>query len=179
MTMTRQPRPMIAHTLESLHAHCEEIGDCWEWQRTATFGRYPNTRHKGKTVAVRRLVLELSGIALKPKSHVITTCGCDLCINPEHLQQVTQHISMKRAGAKGRLSDPVRSAKIAATKRASPIAKLDMETVRQIRASSETTVALAARYGVSQSKISAIQHHRAWREFRNNPFAGLGARRAA
>lgn len=177
--MTQPTKPMIAHTLGSLHALCEDIGDCWEWQRSATFGRHPNTRHQGKTVIVRRLVMELSGIDLKPKSHVIPTCDNYRCINPAHLQQVTQHISMKRAGAKGLLSDPVRSAKIAATKRASPIAKLTMEQAREIRSSSETTVLLAARYGVSQGRISQIRHHLAWREFSGNPFAGLGARRAA
>ena len=45
-----------------------------------------------------------------------------------------------------------------------------------IRASSETGVAMAALYGISQGKVSAIRRHMCWRELAGNPFTGLGAR---
>lgn len=73
------------------------------------------------------------------------------------------------------MSDQVRSAKIAATKRAQ-MAKLTIEQVREIRQRTTTIVQAAEKYGVHPSKISLIRRHQIWREH-STPWAGLGARK--
>lgn len=170
-------RTTIVHTVATLHAKTIECGACWEWQlRGGNNGKTPIVRHGGKTVTVRRLMLQLSGIAIVKGTHTIATCDNHLCVNPAHLKQVSQSESMKIAGAKGLLSGPARSAKIAAKKRAQ-MARLTLEQVREIRQYTTTHAVAAATYGVHPSKIAAIRRHECWKEYHtSNPFAGLGAR---
>ncbi|MBP3980828.1 hypothetical protein J8G26_08820 [Acidovorax sp. JG5] len=174
--MSRKP-PTI-HTIESLRAKTIECGDCWEWQLCGNNGgKNPVVRHDSKTTTVRRLMLQLSGATIVKGSHTVCTCDNRLCVNPAHLKQVSQSVSMALAGAKGLLSSPARSAKIAAKKRAQ-MARLTLEQVREIRQYTTTHAVAAETYGVHPSKIAAIRRHECWREYHtSNPFAGLGARK--
>lgn len=161
-------------TIETLHARCIEVGDCWEWQGACMPNRHPCVRHDGKTHLVRRLVAALAGISMPENAKAVTSCENLRCVNPDHIIMRTHRQVMRRQGELGKLSDIMRIAKIAATKRAK-YSKLTMEQVRAIRASSETGVAMAALYGISQGKVSAIRLHRCWRDLAGNPFRGLGA----
>lgn len=69
----------------------------------------------------------------------------------------------------------MRSASIQRTKRNSKQCKLALDAVRAIRASDETTIVLAARYGVSQAHVSKVRKHKCQIDY-SNPFSGLGAR---
>jgi hypothetical protein len=82
---------------------------------------------------------------------------------------------MQQMGRMGKMNDLVRSAKIAATKRAQ-CAKITMAQVQEIRTSTENTREAGQRYGLHPSRISAIRRHKIWRDYSSNPFAGLGAR---
>lgn len=168
---------MNMHDLESIHARCIEVGDCWEWQGAYSGGRNPYVRYKGRGTTVRRAVLDLIGERQKSNLHCVALSTCDnpRCVNPDHLRWATHSEVMRAAGAKGLLSGIVRAAKIAAYKRAAT-SKLTMEMVRAIRASNEKYADLAARYGVSAGVIESVKNHRNWKEYDNNPFAGLGAR---
>ena len=169
-------RKAATQTLESLKARTVEVGDCWEWQGPYTYnGKNPIVRHKGKAVTARRLALQLSGEKMREKTQVLPTCDNHRCINPEHLRQYSSSDCMKIQGAKGLMSDQVRSAKIAAAKRAQ-MAKLTIEQVREIRQRTTTIVQAAEKYGVHPSKISLIRRHQIWREH-STPWAGLGARK--
>ncbi len=68
-------------------------------------------------------------------------CRVRNCVNPDHVEPVTPAENIRR----------------------SPRAKLDEAKVRAIRASTETLVVLAARYGVHISMISAIRNGKKWR----------------
>ena len=169
-------RKAATQTLESLKARTVEIGDCWEWQGPYTYnGKNPIVRHNNKAVTARRLALQLSGEKMREKTQVLPTCDNHRCINPEHLRQYSSSDCMKIQGAKGLMSDQVRSAKIAATKRAQ-MAKLTMEQVREIRQRTTTIVQAAKKYGVHPSKISLILCHQIWKEY-STPWDGLGARK--
>jgi len=158
-------------TLDMIRARCTECGDCWEWQRALTGGRYPTLRYKGRVINARRAVFEMAGGKLQPKSFIVTTCGNARCLNPSHLKQVRQRDHMARVAALGAMGGPVRSAKIAAAKRAQS-AKITLTDARQIRASDEPVKTLAERYGLSKDRIYRIRRGLAWREY-SNPFAGL------
>jgi len=162
----------MVYTLPTLLARTEEVGDCLEWQGGYTTNGHPQTKHDGKPWMVRRLVLALSGVSIKPGYIVATTCGNLRCINRDHLVQRSERQHMLRMGALGKQSDHLRSAKIANTKRASAQAKLTEAQVREIRASTGTLRELAERYGVNKSRICGIRLGRMWKDF-SNPFAGL------
>lgn len=174
---TRKPYPQRAVrvlTLPAIHARCIEVGDCWEWQGAVGYGsRHPLARHEGKTQLVRRVAYALSGRTLKdPRGWcIVTTCDNRLCVNPEHLKQITLTEHMTRMAQTGRMSDWARSAKIAATKRAK-YAKLTEADVAHIRASNATNRELAAQYGIHTSRISGIRTGRYWRDF-SSPWGAL------
>lgn len=172
-TPTRKPRPLLVYTLDTLLAKTEEVGDCLEWTGGYTGNGHPCTKHNGKAWMVRRLVLRLKGIEIKP-AHVVVPAKCDnlRCINPEHQVQRSERQHMKVMGLAGGQSDHLRSAKIAATKRARGQARLTEDQVREIRASTGTLRELSAIYGVNKSRICGIRLGRMWKDF-SNPFAGL------
>jgi hypothetical protein len=63
------------------------------------------------------------------------------CVNPEHLEAVTPAENVRR----GRR------------------AKLTAEQVAEIRASADTQMVLARRYGISQPQVSRIKRGQTWR----------------
>lgn len=158
-------------SLDMIRARCTECGDCWEWERAISNGRYPTLRYKGRVINARRAVFEMSGGKLQPKSFVVVTCGNARCLNPEHLKQVTQKAHLTKVAALGAMGGPVRSAKIAAAKRARH-GKITLDDARHIRASDEPVKVLAERYDLSKDRIYRIRRGQAWREY-SNPFAGL------
>ena len=169
---------MTTQTIQTIHARCTEVGDCWEWQGGTTGTGHPCVRHDGKTVLVRRLVMQLAGRPLRPSDRAMTTCENILCVNEDHLTQRTHRQVMARQGELGKLSEPARTAKIAATQRTRR-GKITMDDARAIRASDETHEQAALRYGIHPSKIASIRQYRCWRELEGNPFVGLGVRTSA
>lgn len=167
---------MIKHTIETIRAKCDEVGDCWEWAGGYGNTNHPYVRHDGGNVLVRRLVAQLAGKTLTAKTRAVASCNNPRCVNPAHVAVQTHQQVMARQGAIGNLSDPLRIAKIAATKRASSQAKLTWEQVTAIRASDATHLEEAKKHGVHPSKIASIRQYRCWKEFSDNPWLGLGAR---
>lgn len=162
----------MTHTLQTLLARCEPVGDCQEWQMYMGSGRVPQVRHDGRLRAVRRVMLDLAGRTVRPGHYVGTCCGNARCVEPGHIRVHTpkQH---SRLGVPQRNAQLV-SARIAAARRAQA-SVLTIECVRAIRASDEPATAVATRYGVTPGAISRIRLGQRWRETAS-PFAGLGAR---
>jgi hypothetical protein len=77
-------------------------------------------------------------------------------------QYTIQQVAQKAAKA-GAFSRPDRCAKIAAGCQKSTNAKLTKEQAAEIRVSSESQRALAAKYGVNKSMIARIKNGTAWR----------------
>lgn len=113
----------------------------------------------------------MAGGKLQPKSFIVTTCENHICLNPAHLKQVKQRDHLSHVAALGAMGGPVRSAKIAAAKRAQT-GKITIDDARYIRASDEPVKQLAERYSLSKDRIYRIRRGLAWREY-SNPFAGL------
>ena len=153
--------------------YTQEDGDCLVWQRSCSNG-HPALRVGDKTKLVRRFLWEQGHGAIPAGGIVRMTCNTPKCVSPEHTELTTYRKLAKKLGAFGLMSGPVRSAAIARTKRKTQ-AKLTDAAVRDIRTSCETTIVLAARYGVAQAHVSKVRKHKAWRDF-TSPFMGLGAR---
>jgi hypothetical protein len=129
-----------------------------------------------KTVLVRRHLWERKHGPIPAGKIIRCTCETSRCVNIKHCELSTFKKVALECGALGLMSDPVRSAKIAASHRERhPLTKLTQQQVREIRASDEPGTVLAERYGVCEASISKYRLNQCRREFTANPFAGLGA----
>lgn len=160
--------------LDAMRRHCTDDGGCLIWQRGTVKG-HPSCRLDGRAQLVRRaLFADINGNAV-PKGRVLRiTCGQLLCIEPAHCELTTYKAIAVECGKLGLMGGPVRSARIAATKRAGPQARTTQEVVRLIRASVDSGADLARRHGISENLVSGIRRHKVWREH-VTPFSGLVA----
>lgn len=165
-----------AITLDKIKARCVEEGDCLIWQGGVSKEGYPIMKHGGACLHVRRVAIALDGREPKRRQPVTCSCGDKRCIQPRHLKLSTYSKIGKATAATGVYAAKARCAKVAHANRNRADTKLTMEIAREIRASTESSEALAARYGVYRSRINAVRRGDAWKEYAATPFAGLGAR---
>lgn len=155
-------------TLEDLHARTRDEDGHLIWTAYAAQGKYPQWRVNGVTYPARRIVWALAKGPIKPGHQIGAKCGHELCMSPGCLVQRT-----RKTIQKGMRLTAARKAKIAIGKRAH--SKLDIETVRAIRASDLPGVEIERQHGLKQGYASRIRLGMVWRDH-GNPFAGLGAR---
>jgi hypothetical protein len=131
-----------------------DINGCWIWQLSLYPDGYGKISVNGKTTYAHIVYYEgehgpiPDGLVLDHK------CRVRMCVNPDHLEPVTDAENIRRAIT----------------------TRLTIEIVRRMRREyAETTVthaALAEKYGVSDSHIGNILSFRKWRE----DICPLGAR---
>lgn len=144
-----------------------ERDGCLVWTMSATGGKDPRTHVNNSTVAVRRLVYDLTHdkpIKRNECAMVQPEC-CELCVHPDHIRKVARKNVQK--GRKHNLDHVIAIAKARRAK-----AKVTPQQVAEIRASDEPYFALAERYGIDQSYVGYIKQQRAWKDY-SSPFAGL------
>lgn len=155
----------------SIKQRCVEVGECWEWATDlAEHGRRnPSVRINGKVEGARRYAYVEKFGPVRTGYVLTQTCDNDYCLNPDHQKQVTHKAAVQRAARRGRLGGGTAQR----TKQARRRAKLTLEAVREIRASTDTGPVLAQRYGVDKSTISLVRRGSMWKDHQGNPFAGL------
>jgi hypothetical protein len=156
-------RSKITDIAAHIAARCMEDGDCLVWTGGCASKSHPAVQYNApdgkKCVLVRRWAWEQKHGPIPRGKIVHCTCNTPKCVLDEHLELTTHGKLAKANGARGLMSGTVRSAKIAASHRARhPLTKLTQEQVREIRASDETGVALAERYGVCEAMITHDIH---------------------
>ena len=115
---------------------------CWIWHSETTKGGYGRLRRFGKReLAHRTYYREFVG-PIPDGLHLDHLCSNRACVNPAHLEPVTQVENNRRASR----------------------TKLTPEDVRAIRTASESPLVLAERYGVTTTNISAIRIRRTWKD---------------
>lgn len=167
-------KPKTYHTIESLMARTEEVGNCIEWQGYFQ-NKAPYVQHGDRFLAVRKLVKELLGGNPSEKLSYGTTCGNYRCVNPDHIaaRNVLQH--MKHMTGKADYKNPVRIAKL--QKSAQSRRVLTDEQVFQAFSDPRTCIEIATELGVSKEVVSRIKRGKSNRTViaKNNPFWGLMA----
>lgn len=121
------------------------VGDgCWQWQRALDDRGYG--RVGAAKAPAHRFMYELLVGPIPEGMFLDHLCRNKACVNPGHLEPVTNAENQRRGDA----------------------AKLTWEDVRFIRAHYSrhhrdcTLRALAARFGVTHGAVHKIVHHRAW-----------------
>lgn len=131
---------------------------CWEWASFKDPKGYGRISINEVPILAHRLSYEFThGVKLTPDQHVMHTCDNPGCVRPSHLQLGDQAANMADKMKKGRHVYGTSKGE------AHGGAKLTEAVVRDIRASADTGVALAARYGISTTQVSDIRRRRVWR----------------
>ncbi len=86
------------------------IDDCWIWIRSKVTGGYGSMVINGKTKRAHRVSYELAyGVILTPDQFLHHVCRNKDCVNPEHLEIVSQltHTDSATYGNKEKLIAPM------------------------------------------------------------------------
>ena len=133
--------------------------ECWERRGCATNRGYTKIGvGKRNVVMAHRAAWALANNAEPGEMLVCHTCDNRLCVNPDHLFLGTGLDNYQDMVAKGRLAPRTGPR----NRKRGP--KLTAEQAGEIRASSEPTAALAARYGVSKVLVFNIKAGNAWND---------------
>jgi hypothetical protein len=143
---------------------------CWEWTASKDKKGYGQIgqMHGGKSIPLfaHRVSWEMHNGSAEGLL-VCHHCDNPACVNPDHLFLGTQRDNMRDASRKGRLggenSWPRRYPERIKRGEDHGQAKLCEADVRAIRASGETGIALAERYGVSDSVIFRAKNRKTWK----------------
>lgn len=164
-----------------VRARCEEVGDCWVWQgaRKKTNDQPVLQLKERRVVNIRRHLAQLAG---RPQANDRTwsaTSGkaCEAgCVNPEHVRLVNRPtLQRESAAAMDAGTVLARRKKMFDRLIERGCARLTDEMRAEIDASDEPAAALARRFGVVKSTVSAYRNGLTFvlPKMTNNPFQGL------
>ena len=168
-------RTITIHTVASLHARCDDEGTCWLWTGYTQSGS-PYVCHAGKMIAVRKLMLQLTGKKLRQADRYFATrCGNTDCIHPDCIVPRTEAEHLAAMAANVRHQHPVRVAKLQAAARARAVCKLTEAKAQAIRTDTRACAAIAADMGISKSLAAKVRRLESWRPTSAtlNPWIGL------
>lgn len=130
--------------------------ECWEWQGALSGNGYPHINQVDlyyRRVSYpygHRLAWALEHKRWPDKDKVIMhTCDNSRCVNPSHLEEGTSKQNAQDRSRTGRWFGAGRG-------------KLSPEQVLALRASIDTQIVLARRYGISQTSVSVIRSGKAY-----------------
>jgi hypothetical protein len=177
----RKVRPVLTpeQIIHTIHARCDEVGDCWIWKGAMTGGgKTPNMHHPNRrgesAISVREVVLEALGKPrLTSKLWASNTCNEVHCVCPEHAAWRTRGGKLGELGAAGVWSRVELTMMKAAISQAKGV--LNWDKVRDIRSRDAeiTHKALASEFGVDPKTIRGVRQYLTWVEYGANPFSGL------
>ena len=160
--MARPPSGTLAERFEARYVPCPMSG-CWLWTGPRTGNNYGQCymrkekkidgRWQPVWILAHRLAWELYNGPVPDDMKVLHKCDNRFCVSPSHLFLGTMADNSADMVAKDRHPRGERQ----------PHSKLTEAAVREIRASTETLEALAARYGVSFQLISDVRLRKIWR----------------
>ena len=128
-----------------------ELGPCWLWLGAVNRAGYGT---RGKALAHRMAWHVTHGV--KPEKCVLHKCDNPPCVNPGHLFLGTHADNVTDKVRKGR--EPRGSDRA--------FAKLTEDAVREIRASEESIMVVAKRYGIAFQTVHKIRTRVKWAHIR-------------
>lgn len=175
-TLTNRARKSYAvHTVESLKAQCEQLGDCLVWQGYVA-NQTPKVSVFGEGMSpVRKLFAELLGNRKFAKGvyFYASSCGDPLCVAPAHTirRSRSQQIqAMNKALRNNAAAELIRRVKMSEGRR-----RVTAEMIEEIMTSPDTGKDVAIRLGISKSCVSKYRRGERGVVSQRNPFAGLMA----
>lgn len=140
----------------------EPNSGCWFWMGSLTQKGYGDVllieNGKRQHVRAHRIAWALYKGTVPPGKMVCHKCDIRCCVNPDHLFLGTASDNVRDMVAKGRSSQQIRNF---GTK--SPHAKITAAAALAIFQSTESEIALAARYGICHSTVRRIRQKKKWK----------------
>lgn len=127
---------------------------CWIWIGRRTTGGYGSIG-RGKDKLAHRLAYRLFKGEVPKDLWVLHSCDTPSCCNPAHLRAGTPKDNVADCKERGRLNRPSRGAR-------NQLAKLTDADVLDIRNSTLSSKALAAKYGIDRTNVHAIVAGKTW-----------------
>ena len=157
---------------QHLEGYMRQSQDCLIWtggrnNRGAPIFRLPGSLDRKPKHVRRWLYQQARGVTLKATVSLLPTCGNDDCVHPDHQTRRTA-----KQYQVGKPITPVQRANMARGVRAWR-GRFKWADIEAIRASDQTYVQLAVRYGCSAALIGQIKRFEVWREYVASPWAGL------
>lgn len=108
VNMPRASKPIEGITVDDarrFYSHTWQSGDCWIWTGGSGTGGYGRWRHDGSPVLPHRFSYTYM-ISDIPDGLVLDhACRNRLCVNPYHLEPVTNRVNIRRGSASLRVDD--------------------------------------------------------------------------
>lgn len=149
--------------LADIYGRTRRVGDCLVWTGPAS-NESPQVRHAKRYVPCRRVVLELSGVAIPAGQYPVNWCRTPLCICRKHLSLMTTKQIGELAAREGKFATVERRRAITEGRRRSgKNMKLNLEKVADIKACANSVIA-AEKHGVDPALTARIRRGEAWRD---------------
>jgi hypothetical protein len=156
------PRLMPVRERIEARVEYEPNTGCWLWPGATAKGGYGSIAvGKQKSRLVHVVMFEAHRAPAPTGLHVLHRCDTPACCNPDHLFVGTQADNMRDCSLKRR--HKLHRNPDSQNGDSNPGAKLSSEAVREIRASSATSAALARTLGVSRKAVANARNGHTWR----------------
>ena len=144
------------------------LNDCLEFSgaKGTNEGRvwcYDPAKGKSRVMTLIGACALIHGISIPEGMFPYHTCGNGMCFNRAHIKVGTraEMVAHHKSIGTYAVTSKNAAARLAGRRKWT---KINMQTVREIRASTDTGVELAKRYGLTQQHISQIKLGKLWRD---------------
>lgn len=132
--------------------------DCWNWRASRIkkdwHGQWRNAA--GQTELVHRAAWRLFKGDIPKGMFILHHCDNPICVNPSHLFMGSQSDNAKDMWQKRRANPGISIGE------KHGMSKITADIVRAIRSSTESGVALAAKFGITATTVCDIRKRRTW-----------------
>jgi hypothetical protein len=145
---------------ERLEEKIERIPEsgCWIWMGSVAYREYGIISYQGKRYKVHRLMWELHNNKKIPEGmEALHRCDTPPCMNPDHIFIGTKKDNMQDCIKKGRFKRPFFQGENHKN------SKLKNDQIIKILSDKDSFRAIAKKYGVASSTISAIKCRQTWK----------------
>lgn len=94
-----KPVVIVGNDLDRFMSHVEKTSDCWLWvgaQKGRGYGKF-HLKGTASGVSAHRFAYEYFKKKISPQMQIDHLCRVKLCVNPEHLEEVTNRENTLRA----------------------------------------------------------------------------------